>query len=400
MTPAATLSVCSLTAGPGPRLATILEELRAVADEIIVAVDSRVDPSRLGHHARVADRIVRFEFAPPIERARPWLFGLCSGEWILEIDDDEVLSRSFLARLPDLLLDRTYRQHFLPCHWLFPDATHWLDEPPWSYEGARMFRNDPATMWIPGISHTRVEPAFPSTHSERGFYHLVSLLADESTRREKARYYRGIDDRHRIASTDRDMAAFYLPELVAGVRPVPVPQDDHDAIAAVLTAAGEELPTPEGLVIPLATRAEIDAHWPERELAETAYEAELTILDRTIQLAAGEHRPVHVRVSNRGSETWPWTPRTDGWPYPFEHRPVIRLSYRWYRSDGSLNVSEGYRTGLPANLHPDDTTVVPMIVAAPDEPGDYLLEADLVHEHVRWFDRPTRALVTVHGTGA
>jgi hypothetical protein len=70
MTPAPVLSVCSLTAGPGPRLATILEELRAVADEIIVAVDARVDTSRLGHHARVADRIVRFEFAPPIERGR------------------------------------------------------------------------------------------------------------------------------------------------------------------------------------------------------------------------------------------------------------------------------------------------------------------------------------------
>jgi hypothetical protein len=157
MTPVPTLSVCSLTAVPGPRLATILEELRAVADEIIVAVDARVDPSRLGHHARVADRIVRFEFAPPIERARPWLYGLCSGEWVLETDADEVLSRSFLAGLPDLLQDRTYRQHFLPCHWLFPDATHWLDEPPWSFEGARLFRNDPATIWVPGISHTRIE---------------------------------------------------------------------------------------------------------------------------------------------------------------------------------------------------------------------------------------------------
>jgi len=397
MTSTPTLSVCSLTAGPGPRIATILEDLTPFADEIIVAVDARIDSSRLGHHARVADQIVRFEFTPPIERARPWLYGLCSGDWILEIDDDEVLSRYFLARLSDLVRDRTNLQHFLPCHWLFPDATHWLDEPPWSFDDARLFRNDPASVWAPGISHTRLDPAFPSTHLERGFYHLDSLLEDESTRREKARYYLGIDDRYRIGSTDRDMAAFYVPELVPGVRPVPVPPEDHEPIAAVLAARGEELPTPDGLAIPLASRAEIDARWPERELAESAYEAELTILDRAIQLTAGEHRPVHVRVSNRGSDTWPWTSQADGWPFPSEHRPLIRLSYRWYRSDGRPHIPEGFRTGLSANLRPGRTAVVPMIVAAPNEPGKYLLEVDLVHEHVRWFDRPARVLVTVRG---
>jgi len=397
MTSTPTLSVCSLTAGPGARIATILEDLRPFADEIIVAVDARKDSSLLGHHARVADQIVRFEFGPPIERARPWLYGLCSGDWILELDDDEVLSRYFLARLSDLVRDRTNRQYLLPCHWLFPDATHWLDEPPWSFDAARLFRNDPAAVWAPGISHTRLDPAFPSTHLERGFYHLDTLLRDESTRQEKARYYLAIEDRHRIGSTDRDMEAFYLPEQVPGVRPVPVPPEDHEAIAAVLGATGEELLTPDGLTIPLASRAEIDAPWPERELAESAYEAELTILDRVVRLSAGAHRPVYVRVWNRGDETWPWTPRTDGWPYPSEHKPSIRLSYRWYRPDGQLHVPEGFRTALPANLHPGAVTVVPVTVAAPDEPGDYLLEVDLVHEYVRWFDRPARVFVTVQG---
>jgi len=405
MTSTPTLSVCSLTAGPGPRIATILEDLRPFADEIIVAVDARKDPSRLGHQARVADRIVRYEWAPPNERARPWLYSLCSGAWILEIDDDEVLSRYFLERLPDLVRDRTYRQHFVPCHWLFPDATHWLDEPPWSYDAAKLIRNDPATMSIPGISHATSDPAFPSTHLERGFYHLDSLLRDESTRREKVRYYLGIENRYRIESTDKDMAAFYLPELVPGVRPVRVPREDHEAIVRVLAATGEEAPTPEGLAIPLATRAEIDARWPARELADSAYEAELKVLDRVIELTAGGHRPIHVRVENGGDETWPWTPqtagwpfafRTDGWPYPYEHRPLIRLSYRWYRTDGQLHVPEGFRTGFPANLHPGQTTVVPMTVAAPEEPGNYLLEVDLVHEFVRWFDRPARVFVTVH----
>jgi hypothetical protein len=33
---------------------------------------------------------------------------------------------------------------------------------------------------------------------------------------------------------------------------------------------------------------------------------------------------------------------------------------------------------------------VPVWVHAPAEPGAYVLELDLVHEHVRWFDAPLR----------
>jgi hypothetical protein len=34
-------------------------------------------------------------------------------------------------------------------------------------------------------------------------------------------------------------------------------------------------------------------------------------------------------------------------------------------------------------------------VDAPDVPGDYLLDVDLVHELVRWFDAPLTVEVTV-----
>ena len=301
---------------------------QTLADEIIVAVDTHKDPSRLGHQARVADRIVRYEWAPPNERARPWLYSLCSGAWILQIDDDEVLSRYFLERLPDLRArDRTYRQHSVPCHWLFPDATHWLDENTVVVRRReKLIRNDPATMSIPGISHATSDPAFPSTHLERGFYRLDSLLRDESTRREKVRYYLGIENRYRIESTDKEMAAFYLPELVPGVRPVRVPREDHEAIVRVLAATGEESPRRKG--------------WPYRsppgprsmragppELADSAYEAELKVIDRVIQLTTGDHRPIHVRVSNGGDRDMALD-TTDSWV-------ALCVSYRWLALSGT-----------------------------------------------------------------
>jgi hypothetical protein len=395
-----TLSVCCLTADPGPRVAAVLGQLRDVADEIVVAVDSRVDETRLGHHARIADRVIRFEFAPPIERARPWLYGLCSGSWILELDDDEVLSGEFLGQLPDLIADPRHQQHWLPCHWLFPDARHWLDEPPWSFDSNRLVRKDPTTLWVAGLSHTRADPVFPSSHLERGFYHLAFLLTSDSQRREKVSRYLGIDDVHRVPSTDRDVAEFYLPDEVPGTRPVSVPRSDRKAIAAVLQAGGPGLPTPAGLDVPLAVRAEIDSHWPERTPSAAAYRAKLEILDRVVHLAPGEHRPVHVRITNDGDETWPWASRRVGWPYPAERRPQVRLAYRWYDRDGQLQSGEGFRTDLPASVSPGATTVAPVLVAAPDEPGSYLLEVDLVHEFVRWFDQPTRTEAIVGATGA
>ena len=38
---------------------------------------------------------------------------------------------------------------------------------------------------------------------------------------------------------------------------------------------------------------------------------------------------------------------------------------------------------------------MPVWVEAPAEPGDHLLEIDLVHEHVRWFEAPLRVPVAV-----
>ena len=71
------------------------------------------------------------------------------------------------------------------------------------------------------------------------------------------------------------------------------------------------------------------------------------------------------------------------------------LSYRILRPDGTVVVGEGLRTPLPADIPPATATVVPVTVVAPDAPGDYVVEFDLVHEFVRWFDCPVRTPITV-----
>jgi hypothetical protein len=384
------LSVCCTTNDPGPRVRALLGQVRDVADEILVAVDSRVDPERLGHYAAVADGLFRYEFAEPHDRIWAWIHEQCRGDWILRLDGDMVVNPDLVARLPELLRARDVFQYWIPCQWLFPDARHWLNQPPWAFDANRLIRNDPATMWFPALSHLPVEPVWPSRFLDAGFYHLDYLLKTRAQREAKVAYHLAIRDGERLEGSDSDMPLYFLPEDAFGAEPIPVPEHHLPAIEQVLAADGEEIPGPPPAEIRLATRAEIDRFWPERSLSSAAYRATIDPLDPPLLLEPREHRPVHVKVRNDGDDRWPWTPREPEkraayWPQ-VEHRPLVRLAYRWLDTSGRLVVGEGFRTPLPATVEPGESAVVPVVVVAPDEPGSYWLEIDLVHEFVRWFE--------------
>jgi len=105
-----------------------------------------------------------------------------------------------------------------------------------------------------------------------------------------------------------------------------------------------------------------------------------------LSLAARETAALDVTVANEGTHTWP--PGTLGWPQ-------IRVSYRWRGADGSVVVEDGLRTPFPHAVRPGETALVPVDVTAPARPGSYVLELDLLHEHVRWFGAPVTLGVEV-----
>ena len=70
----------------------------------------------------MADRVVRFEFRPPVDRPRAWLAAQCTGDWLLSIDGDEVPSTALVDALPGLTAAPDVQQCWLPRRWLFPDA--------------------------------------------------------------------------------------------------------------------------------------------------------------------------------------------------------------------------------------------------------------------------------------
>jgi inositol phosphorylceramide mannosyltransferase catalytic subunit len=372
------LSVCCLTGDPGPRVAAVLEPFRAVADELVIAADARADRERLEQYAAVADRVVRVQFSY-FERHLAWLHAQCSGDWVFRIDADEVASPVLVERLPELVADRHLQQAWFPRRWLFPDATHWVEEVPWwpDYQN-RLVRND-GTLRFTGLQHTSAEPTRPALYAEEPLYHLAFLLDDIATRRSKGLKYEVLRPQLPAPGGGSMNRRIYLPELYARRAPAAAPERDRAAVAAALSA--ESAPRRELGELAFVPLAESDRHWGLRTIADDAYAAEIALLEAEPRLAPGEIRAIHVRVTNRGSEIWPWGAAVG---------PEICCAYRWRHANGALLVAEGHRTYFTCDVHPDESVVVPLLVEAPTARGSFLLEVDVVHEGVRWFGAEQR----------
>ncbi len=94
------------------------------------------------------------------------------------------------------------------------------------------------------------------------------------------------------------------------------------------------------------------------------------------RLLAGQILTVPVTIKNVGSLTWTW-----GGGNP------VRLGYRYYRNRRPLPIppTRDLRTDVPEDVAPGQAVVLETHLALPEEPGNYTLELDLVHEGIAWF---------------
>jgi tRNA (mo5U34)-methyltransferase len=93
----------------------------------------------------------------------------------------------------------------------------------------------------------------------------------------------------------------------------------------------------------------------------------------------GDELAFRLRVTNSGRTSWPATgkPETKG---------VVRLGAHLLRNnEEELNWDHG-RAALPRDLAPGETAELNFVSRAPDQPGSYIIEFDLVAEHVTWFE--------------
>ncbi len=116
----------------------------------------------------------------------------------------------------------------------------------------------------------------------------------------------------------------------------------------------------------------------DKPLAPGAFKAEITAIDPPVAVKANSYITARVKVKNISPVLWPSKGLSNG-------NFSINLSYHWLDSNNTPVIFDGGRTPLPYDIGPNDEIVLNTGIQAPDKPGDYILEFDMVQEGVGWF---------------
>ena len=126
----------------------------------------------------------------------------------------------------------------------------------------------------------------------------------------------------------------------------------------------------------------------DRALPAEAWQASVSLASPAPPFAAGRDALLTVKVRNDSEIAWPASAE-------------VRVGNHWRSPDGTLVVLDDARSLIPTDVEPGMECDVQLRVVAPDQPGDYELEIDLLQELVGWFaDRGSTTLklpVTVDG---
>jgi len=110
------------------------------------------------------------------------------------------------------------------------------------------------------------------------------------------------------------------------------------------------------------------------ELASQYFSAVFGISRMPSRLDEGSVNTVAVTVTNAGLGAWPNTGPS-----------AVYLAYHWWRPNGSALIWDGRRTSLTRAMPARTSITQPLVVQAPDVPGRYRLQIDLVSNSVGWF---------------
>jgi hypothetical protein len=136
---------------------------------------------------------------------------------------------------------------------------------------------------------------------------------------------------------------------------------------------------PERRETPRRSPTDPEVSESDAPLDEDAFVAGLTASDAPVSMSRGQKATVHVVVKNLSQYVWRARGRADG-------KYQLNAANIWLAADGETLVdnTDG-RANLPRDLWPGEEAVVPLQITAPAEPGEYVLELDLVQEQVAFF---------------
>lgn len=357
------LTVLVATIDGEEKLARILPHLREIADELVVAVDdSTTDASGdIAHqYADVVCSIPHASFFPRGKQdfigALDIALGSCHADWILRVDHDETLGDTWSVpgRLQELLSDRYATHYNILRRWATPPGERFIASYPWytDYQ-TRLFRNLPAIIRSPREVHRDIQVLGEARYlTHEWLVHWDLVWHPRETREAKARACGDLGPSSGAESGvgDADFNEWYLYE-------------------------GKQYHTrPLDYVPPRAATGTVESV----NLTSEPLSCRIQALEVPDCMPAGRAEPLVVSITNTSRRLF--RPGIRG-----SEPANVHLSYHWRDTSGAIVPPwDRGRTEVPARLEPGGTTVLFLPVREFPPPGSYLLQLDLVEEHVAW----------------
>ena len=115
------------------------------------------------------------------------------------------------------------------------------------------------------------------------------------------------------------------------------------------------------------------------EIVLSQFHASLALEEGPTTCMPGVHMSFTVKAQNTGAARWPAATANGD-------RRVVRLGAHLLGINEEPVIWDYWRAELPNDLQPDESTSISIALRAPDAPGDYIVEFDMVIEHVSWFE--------------
>ncbi len=152
---------------------------------------------------------------------------------------------------------------------------------------------------------------------------------------------------------------------------------------------------PGGLLVfqlPSHLRPEAEQRAVSTPMPASAYAASVCI-ESDVPSRVGPGAMISLVASVTNTSDLPWRQAESG---------PIRLGNHWLSPAHVMLIQDDGRASLPAEIEPKRQCHLTLEITAPSEPGEYVLECDLVHEGISWFadkDSATwRTTITVAGS--
>jgi len=123
---------------------------------------------------------------------------------------------------------------------------------------------------------------------------------------------------------------------------------------------------------------DIDLTFAESALPDSAFNATIMMVNTINKFRAGRQETLDVILRNTSSSAWPALARKDG-------RFKVHLGNHWLNEWAKTVVVDDGRSELPFDIKPEGEVKMQLTVTPPNNPGDYILEIDMVQESVAWF---------------